>query len=271
MIEQDLQRWSREVAEDPGAPPFVRLARAYRRQGRGSAARDVVLAGLAARPEHVDAHALLALMHVESGERQQARDEWETVLRLDPGNFDASRGLGFLALERGELGAARRHLDTAARARPEDPAVAQARQVLQRREQASAQARDGSAPPDRGRDPLRLFVPLAADLPFLGALLFDSQGLVLAGRLEGEGRQGDLLGALLSTAVAEASRTAEILRLGEWGGLLVETAEATLHVATVTGGAVVVVVTKRDAPAGWVLRVAGRARELAEGYLEEGR
>ena len=107
MTERDLQRWSREVAEDPGAPSFVRLARAYRRQGRRQAARDVVVAGLGRHPEHVDAHALLALLHVESAERERARDEWETVLRLDPGNFDASRGLGFLALRRRRLDAAK--------------------------------------------------------------------------------------------------------------------------------------------------------------------
>lgn len=133
MTERDLQRWSRQVAEDPGAPSFVLLARAYRREGRGEAARDVVLRGLEANPEHVDGHALLALIHLERGNRQEARDEWETVLRLDPGNFDASRGLGFLALERGDLKVARRHLDAAATARPEDPAVREALGVLERR------------------------------------------------------------------------------------------------------------------------------------------
>lgn len=258
------------MAEDPGAPSFVRLARAYRREGRGSAARDVVLAGLAAKPEHVDGHALLALIHIEAGDRQQARDEWETVLRLDPGNFDASRGLGFLALERGELGAARRHLDAAAGVRPDDPAVSQARQVLERRERASPPIPAVSAPTgDARRDPVRLFASLTADAPFRGALVLDDQGLVLAGRLEDEGRQDDLLGGLLSTAVAEASRTAEMLRLGGWGGMLLETADATLHVGALPGGAILVVVAERDAAAGWVVRVARRASDLAARFLEE--
>ncbi|NIP83747.1 MAG: tetratricopeptide repeat protein [Gemmatimonadetes bacterium] len=125
----DIQRWTREVAEDPGAHAFVRLARAYRRQGRRAAARNVVLRGLERNPEHLGGHALLAVIHVEEGDRQLAEDEWETVMRLDPDNFDASRGLGFLALERGELDVARRHLDNAARMRPDDPVVAEARQV----------------------------------------------------------------------------------------------------------------------------------------------
>lgn len=288
MTERDLQRWSREVAEDPGAPSFVRLARAYRRQGRRAAARDVVLAGLAANAEHVDAHALLALIHVEDGDRQQARDEWETVLSLDPGNFDASRGLGFLALERSDLTAARRHLETAARARADDPAVTQALKVLERREgeaaarEAESGAESPAGPgPESGvasaaigaagasaRNPLLLFTPLATDAPFRGALVIDERGLVLAGRLEDAGRPADLLGALLSTAVAEARRASEMLQLGRWGGMLLETEQATLHVASVSRGAVLVVVAERGAPAGWVARTAERARSLAAPYVE---
>lgn len=280
MTEQDLQRWSREVAEDPGAPSFVRLARAYRRQGRVAAARDVVMAGLAVNPEHVDAHALLALLHIEEGDREQARDEWETVLRLDPESFDASRGLGFLALERGDLGAARRHLDRAAEARPDDPAVSQARQVLEGRESQApvAESQAPVAEPEpragagagagKGGDPTSLFAALAGDSPFRGALLFDDQGLVLAGRLEDAERPDDLLGALLNTVVAEAGRTTDLLRLGHWREMLLETAEAALHIGALDGGAVVVVVAERGAPAGWVVRVAGRARGLADRFLE---
>lgn len=281
MTEPDLQRWTREVAEDPGAPSFVRLARAYRRQGRRSAARDVVLAGLAANPEHVDAHSLLALIHIEDGQRQQAGDEWEIVLRLDPGNFDASRGLGFLALERGDLSAARRHLDTAFRARPDDPAVTQARQVLDRREQAESvggatEPRRQPPEPDEpareaapARDPTLLFSALEGEGPFGGALLLDDQGLVLAGRLTGDGRSADLLGALLTTTVAEGRRTADMLRLGDWGETLLETGEATLHLMALTDAAVLVVVAERGTPAGWVVRTAGRARAMAARFLEE--
>lgn len=295
MTERDLQRWSREVAEDPGAPSFVRLARAYRRQGRRGAARDVVLGGLAANPEHVDAHALLALIHVEDGDHQQARDEWETVLSLDPGSFSASRGLGFLALERSDLGAARRHLDAAAAARPDDPAVSQALLVLDRRERQAAAAPAGGQPQVEGgaapeatehhavsgghvpsgspgaapvRDPLELFSQLTADAPFRGALLIDGQGLVLAGRLEDRDRPDDLLGALLSTSVAEARRTAELLRLGEWGGMLLHTEQAILHVAALARGAVLVLVADRNAPVGWVVRTADRALDIATPYME---
>lgn len=293
MSDRDLQRWSREVAEDPGAPSFVRLARAYRRQGRRAAAREVVVRGLERNPEHIEAHSLLALIQVEDGDREQARDEWETVLRLAPGNFDASRGLGFLALERNDLDAARRHLDAAARARPDDSTVAQAREVLQRRADRPApvsaagtstppphRAQDGpggqvataaSLGPGRvaGRDPGRLFEGLEGDAPFLGALVLDEQGLVLAGSLvEGTVGTAELLGALLNGVVEEAHRTAELLRLGEWEGLLVDCEQATLHVAPLQEGAVIVVVAPPRTPAGWVVRAASQAGQLAHRFME---
>lgn len=317
---RDIERWTREVAEHPGAASFVRLARTYRAQGRRDAARDVVLQGLEHNPEHIGGHGLLALIHVEDGERQRAGDEWETVLRLDPGNFDASRGLGFLALERNDLPAARRHLERAARSRPDDPAVAQALEVLERREVAAGDggsAGDEARPPSgdgsdrsaagvaadpgaatagadaagaadradvdggagaagapgrtRGaavRDPARLFADLADDVPFIGAVVLDDQGLVIAGDLRLEGARGELLGALINTAVVEARRTTALLGLDAWNGLLLDCEAATLHVATLPGDAVVLMAVQVDAPAGWAVRTAGRARALAREFLE---
>jgi tetratricopeptide (TPR) repeat protein len=275
----DLQRWSREVAEDPGSSSFVRLARAYRRQGRHEAARSVVLGGLRANPEHVGGHALLALLHIEAGEREQARDEWETALRLDPASFDARRGLGYLALERGELDTARRHLDAAGRLRPDDATVEQALEVLTRREERGAAqspatpapvpTAPATPPPTNGRDPARVFASLTSEPPVLGAVLLDAHGLVLAGHVEGERGQGDLLGGLLSAAVGEAARAARILGLGRWAGMLLETEELSLRVDAVDNDTTVVVVTRPDTPAGWVRRAAGRARQLATEFLRE--
>lgn len=301
MSERDLQRWSREVAEDPGAPAFVRLARAYRRQGRRAAAHEVVLRGLERNPEHLEAHSLLAVIHLEDGDREQARDEWETVLRLAPDNFDANRGLGFLALERNDLARARRHLDAAARVRPDDPTAAQALEVARRRaatgEPASPHAPvafppasdrsvgppipttsgargDGAAqqPPVDApgrRDPTRLFDALTDDDPFLGALVLDEQGLVLAGSLvEGRPGAGELLGAVLNDVVDEAHRTAQLVRIGEWHGLLADSEHATVHVAPLGADAIVVVVARPGTPAGWVMRIAARAHLVASRFME---
>lgn len=302
MTERNITRWTREVAENPGAPSFVKLARAYRAQGRRDAARDVVLQGLEHNPEHLAGHGLLALIHVEDGERQKAGDEWQTVLRLDPDNFDASRGLGFLALERGDLADARRHLETAAASRPDDPAVAQALEVLKGREaRGSGLAAGDTAPPsevaqptdsaveerpiaDTGstgipraaspepptvRDPTRLFDVLSGEAPFLGGVVLDEQGLVLAGAVELEGARGELLGALINTAVGEARRTTEMLGLGPWDGMLMDCDEATVHVAKLPDDHVVLLAARPGAPAGWTVRTAERAQSLARGFLEE--
>jgi predicted regulator of Ras-like GTPase activity (Roadblock/LC7/MglB family) len=314
MTDRNIQRWSREVAEDPGAPSFVRLARAYRRQGRRGAARDIVVRGLARNPEHLEGHSLLALMHVEEGDPLRARDEWETVLRLEPGHFDACRGLGFLALERQEFHAARRHLETAARARPADSTVAQALQVLDRKTAAAAPRPDPGPPPPTGsptetspagstddhadtpadapadtpadtsaetpsgagpgadaapREPDHLFRPLDGEPCFAGALILDAHGMVLAGALAEEGEDsGALLGALLDGVVAEADRTTDLIQLGAWQELMVECEKATMHVAPLDDGAVVVSKLRPRTPAGWVVRLAATARGLARRFME---
>lgn len=283
MNASDLQRWSRDVAEDPGSPSFVPLARAYRRQGRREAALSVVLRGLERNPEHVDAHALLALLHVDAGEREKAGDEWEMILRLDPRNFDARRGLGFLALERGDLASASTHLHAAAESRAGDPTVTQALDVLERRENAKrggaapaqgpvvsapAGSADGHGGDREPLDPARLFDPLAREAPFLGALLLDGRGLVLAGSMSrATSGDGDALGALLSPAVDEATRTVQLLGMGGWEGVMLECEGAALHLAP-AGDGVLVLAARPGAPAGWVVRAAGQARALARRFLE---
>ncbi|NIP83746.1 MAG: hypothetical protein GWM90_32760 [Gemmatimonadetes bacterium] len=119
-----------------------------------------------------------------------------------------------------------------------------------------------------GRDPVHLFDKLTANSPFLGAVVLDAQGLVLAGSLDlGEAR-AELLGAILNTAVAEARRTTELLGLGAWDGLLMDCADATLHVSALDDETVVLLAAGTDAPAGWIVRTAERARELARSFME---
>src|SRR5688500_9187379 len=119
----DLQRWSDEVARDPRSLAFLPLARAYRRQGLHDAALQLCLRGLEAYPEHVEAHGVLALLHLEAGDHQKAADEWSIVLRYDPDNFEALRGMGFWCFERDQLSRARQYLERAGLQRPDDFAV----------------------------------------------------------------------------------------------------------------------------------------------------
>ncbi len=272
----DVQRWSEEVAQDPGAPAFVPLARTYRRQGRPDAALRVLLRGLERNPTHVEGHTVLALVYLERGEREKAWDEWATALRLDPSSFEANRGIGFLQLEQGAWDEALQHLEAAAAARPEDGAVQDALRLARAKREEGDEAPgrergpEAAAPaPARRRDPARLFELLETETPFLGALLLDPQGLVLAGRIGHEDeRTGEMLGAVLGGALDEASRAAEHLELGRWKGLMLESGDATIHIAPAAEDASVLLAARHGAPAGWVVRTARRAGDLARAFLE---
>jgi tetratricopeptide (TPR) repeat protein len=272
----DLQRWSDEVARDRASLAFLPLARAYRRQGRLKAALRLCLKGLASHPHHVAAHGLLALLYAETGDRARAADEWAFVLRLEPDNFDALRGLGFCMLERAELARARTHLSRAAALRPDDPTVRGALRMIDARtvRPAPPDVRTGpevtpaAMPTGSMTDPATLFDDLLAAGPLLGVLLLDERGLVLAGRLR-SGEGAELLGAMLNGAAAEAARTVGHLSLGPWRGMLLDTADARVHLAPVVGGCALLTAAKRDAPTGWVLRTAARATATAATFLGE--
>lgn len=282
----DLQRWSEEVARDPGAPSFVPLADAYRRQGNRDAALRLCLRGLERDPANVQAHTLLARLYLEVGEREKAFDEWGTALRLDSANFEANRGMGFVHLERGDLGSAQRALERAASERPGDVAVKEALAVLRDRlgdieAQAQAQAPDPAQsarvpspaqPQAAPRDPARLFESMEGESPFLGALVMDGRGLVHAGSLSGRATGGaEMLGAMLGGAVEEAARTAGLLGLGSWRGMLMEAESAQLHVAPIADDLLVLMAARSDAPAGWVMRAAQRAADIGRSFVEQGR
>lgn len=259
----DVQLWSEEVARNPGSPSFVPLARTYRRQGRRDAALRVCLRGLENNPAHVEGHTVLALLHLEAGDRERARDEWSTALRLDPDNFEAHRGVGFLDLERGALPEAQAHLERANALRPDDLPVQDALRLAREKGRAARPV----AP--TGRDPEQVFASLAGDTPYLGALVLDAQGLVLAGDLEGDARRAEMLGAVLGGAFTEARRASKHLGVGEWAGLMLESDQVVIHVAPLGDDTAVLLLARRGAPAGWVLRMAKRAAALARDFLEQ--
>jgi tetratricopeptide (TPR) repeat protein len=266
----ELRRWSEEVARDPGASSFLPLANAYRRQGRREAALRVCLRGLERQPTHVEAHALLAKLYLETGDRERAADEWATVLRLDTRNFDALRGLGFTYLERGDLPAAERHLRDARELRPADRTIAAAFDVLEERRTHASLARV-PAGPRRPADPTHLFEELAEQAPYRGALVLDARGLTVAGRLVDQtAGRSELLGAGIGSVIEEAGRTAMHLGLGQWRGLLIETGEVAVHVSMVDAAHTVALIAGADAPAGWVIRTARRALEIADAFVRQG-
>lgn len=301
----DLQRWSEDVARDPGSLSFLPLARAYRRQGRPDAAQRLCLRGLERHPENVEAHDLLALLYLDAGDRKRAADEWSMVLRLDPANFEALRGLGFCFLEDGEAGRARQHLERASLIRPDDGAVREALRLATERDgggSSTPPAASTTLPPPPAAliepepwmespappapvaasepapaaraphqqtpvDPARIFDHVIGG-PVLGALLVDTRGLVLAGRMDVTSGDVEALSALLGGAIDEARRTVLLAHLGEWRGMLLDTGNAMLHIAPATAEAVILIAARRDAPAGWVLRNAQNAQAVAAQFLE---
>ena len=118
-------------------------------------------------------------------------------------------------------------------------------------------------------DPTRLFDPLTSSGQILGALLLDTQGLVLAGTLTGEsGTKAEELGAILGGALEEATRTVEHLELGSWRGILLESEHALIQLLPLRADMVVLVAAKRETPTGWMTRSAGQAAQLARRFLE---
>ena len=118
-------------------------------------------------------------------------------------------------------------------------------------------------------DPSKIFEPLMRGGQVLGALVLDTQGLVMAGSLSGDvATQAETLGAILGGAIEEAVRTAAQLSLGPWSGVLMEADTAVLHIAPISEGMIVLLAAERNAPAGWVLRSAQQAAFLAKRFME---
>ncbi|HEU0012398.1 MAG TPA: tetratricopeptide repeat protein, partial [Longimicrobium sp.] len=127
-----------------------------------------------------------------------------------------------------------------------------------------------AAPPSAFDAIAATFDALSAERGIVGGVLLDDQGFVLAGRIEVNGTDhGPEIAAVLSGASGEAGRALRHLGLGSWKGILVETPEAVIRLAP-AGDGMVAVAARRDVPTGWVLRVAGRAREAALRFLDGG-
>jgi predicted regulator of Ras-like GTPase activity (Roadblock/LC7/MglB family) len=279
---QQVRQWSEEVAADPGSRSFLPLAEAYRGMGKRDAALRLVLRGLERHPHDVEAHYLLGLLYREGGEGTKAFDEWDIALALAPEHRGARREIGLLCAERGEWTAAIRHLERALGNDMEDGEVRRALEMSWARSRGQSvpppapaaapapapPARDGGAPADDFDALTAELRALGAERGMVGAVMLDAQGYVVAGEMPVGGRdRAAEVAAVLSGASAEAERAVRHLKLGAWKGILVETPDAVVRLAPTGDGGMVAVAGRRDVPMGWVLRVAGRAREAAARFL----
>jgi predicted regulator of Ras-like GTPase activity (Roadblock/LC7/MglB family) len=109
---------------------------------------------------------------------------------------------------------------------------------------------------------------VGAERGMIGAVLLDAQGYVVAGEMHAGGRdRGPEIAAVLSPASSEAERAVRHLKLGGWKGILVETPDAVIRLTPTDDGGMMAVAGRRDVPMGWVLRVAGRARDAAGRFV----
>jgi predicted regulator of Ras-like GTPase activity (Roadblock/LC7/MglB family) len=269
MTPETIRRWSEELARNPDSLAFLRLAEELRGRRELDEARAVALRGLERHPYLADAHDMLARVHADAGDAERARDEWEMAVRIDPRHLPALKGLGFLAWRRRDLVGADRYLRAALQLDPADAGVARAHaRVTAMRAEAAAGAPDDSSAV--AGDPVRmLFAPLLGDGDRT-ALLLDRDGLVMAGAyVDHDGRDvGDEIGAELSGVSDEATRALAHLGLGDWVAMLVEARHATLGLAPVPNGGVVLVAAARDTHIGFVRRLLAQARERAAAWLD---
>jgi tetratricopeptide (TPR) repeat protein len=120
-------------------------------------------------------------------------------------------------------------------------------------------------------EPSRLFEPMSTEAPFLGALLLDERGVVLAGKLGRDSSRVDRAAELAATfgpVIREAWRCAGHLELGAWRALTVEAGPECLHLTPASGGRALLLAASRNTSADWLVRAADRGQELASRYLE---
>jgi len=256
---RSLQELSAEVATNPKSTAFVELAAAYRERGDLQRALWLCLRGLQRHPTHVEAHFELARIYEERGERELALDELAIVRQLAPDHVRSRLALIEIHLDEGKRAEAERELQALEALAPQDPTV------MRLRSRFRVSLRKSAA--DRS---LGVFEPLVKDHPgTLGAMLIDSDGVVVAGQIPAKGREAKgSLAENLSGARQEANRVASYLSLGNVRAMIVESASTRITVSPV-GERAIVVSTSSDIPAGQATRVRRKAVELARSYLNK--
>jgi predicted regulator of Ras-like GTPase activity (Roadblock/LC7/MglB family) len=95
----------------------------------------------------------------------------------------------------------------------------------------------------------------------------DGSGFVIGGDLGPDSADSEAVGAALGGAAAEAERTASLLGLGAWTGVLLRTDRMAAHLGPVGDGHAAFIAADAGAPIGWVLHTAETAARLARAFL----
>lgn len=284
----DIRTLSAALAKDPASLVYVELAEALRRAGRRDEAMRVVMHGLGRHTQHADGYDCLGRIQADLGQTPEARWAWEKALQIAPEHGGALRGVAFLSYRDGDT---KRAVDALEHALAVDPGDAAARKALDtiraavpdggaadarlapapepRATPAMAAAAAPSPPPAPPSTKSRAPVFSGLDGATADILLLDARGLVLAGGLVGPGGDdvSELAAAALAGVSGEAARTATYLDIGAWGTIVAEAESATIVLAEVSDGALLLVRRDRSIPVGLALRFAERARGAAAAWL----
>ncbi len=231
---------------------FLELGERLRQRGQLAAAATVALAGLGHYPAVADAHDLLARIRADQGNDAGAIAAWHATLECDTGHLGARKGLAFIAFRSGEFALAERYLEAAAMGAPHDATI------------LAALDRVRSLPRGSTEDAVRLADPAS------GVLLFDMQGMRLAGTVadSGDVSVADAVSADAAGLAREATRAARLLGLGAVRHIVLETADARIAVIPVRHDAALLLHRSASTPLGRLLALGGRAAHAAREWLE---
>lgn len=183
----DIRRLSAEIARDPASLAILTLGEQLRRSGRADQARAIADEARRRHPGNAGAHALVARVALDRGDRAAADAAWTETARLAPAHPDAARGLAWLALQDGRPERAREILQRACAAGDD----AGLRDALARLDDRLGSPEAGVGPDAAAAEPADAFTAGA-----LEALARDAQAFVAAvgiGRWEAaivEGERG---------------------------------------------------------------------------------
>ncbi|HEY4322100.1 MAG TPA: roadblock/LC7 domain-containing protein [Gemmatimonadales bacterium] len=232
---------------------FLELGERLRQRGQFAAAASVASAGLSRYPSVADAHDLLARIRADQGDDAGAVAAWHAALECDPVHIGARKGLAFVAFRAHDFVNAERHLDLAATQAPHDASVLAALD----RVRAAARQRPGDESPEPGD-------------PGSGLILYDMQGLRLAGSIDQDSDDADADAAAATGAglTSESVRVARLLQLGAVRHLIIEAADARVIMMPLTADAALLLHRGATTPLGRLLALGSRATVAARAWLE---
>ena len=124
MSDDAIQRYEKELAEDPQSRAFAPLAEAYRKAGRLDDAINTARVGLEVHSGYSAGLVVLGRALYEKGEIDSAAETLQTAVKENPENYLGQKFLGKVLMDKGETKGALSALESANFLSPEDEEVA---------------------------------------------------------------------------------------------------------------------------------------------------